>query len=212
MTKKYCVYLIGKCIYTGYVGVTCNKARRWKMHIHSKYPVGEYIRKHNLQFSDCTMKTLYEESSYGCFEMEKKFRPMPNIGLNVAPGGLGGERVCSAERNLKISNALKGRKHTWGHKVSNTKKTLGIAAGDKNSNAKRWKFTSPTGEFYYIVGNKEQFCDQHGLLATSLVYHLNKIVPPISNGVGRGGFRIKNETSLLKRLNSVGWMLECVNI
>jgi hypothetical protein len=209
--KKYFVYLIGECIDTGYIGVTCNKLQRWKAHLRSTYPVGEYIRNNNLEFSDDTMKTLYEGTSQDCFHVEVSLRPTDYMGLNVASGGQGGYTTYSPERNRKISQALKGQKVTWGDKVSQTKKQLGIAIGDKNPKAKKWKFTAPSGEQHIVVGSKQQFCDNHSLLASCLVYHLGTFVPPISKTSGRGGFRSKNKNSLHRRLNSVGWMLETIN-
>lgn len=204
----YVVYLIGESVDTGYVGVTCNKIRRWTYHAFSKYPVGEYIRKNDLKFSENSMQTLYEGTAEQCFQLEIKLRPDPLMGLNVAPGGQGGLRVYTKERNAKISNALKGRKHTWGQKVSATKKLRGSAIGEKNPRAKQWKFISPFGEEFIVCGNKQKFCDERQLLASCLVYHLGNAVPPISQSSKRGGFRAKNKNSLHRRLNSVGWILE----
>jgi hypothetical protein len=209
--KKYFVYLIGDTVESGYVGVTCHKRRRWNGHSRSNYPVGEYIRNNGLEFSDDTMKILYEGTAQECFHVEASLRPTFCMGLNVAPGGHGGPTLYTLERNRKISQALKGQKVTWGDKVSQTKRELGLAVGDKNPKAKKWKFTAPSGEQHIVVGNKQQFCDNHSLLASCLVYHLGAVVPPISKTSGRGGFRSKNKNSLHRRLNSVGWMLETIN-
>lgn len=206
--RRYVVYLIGDSVATGYVGVTHNKTRRWKHHTHSNYLVGDYIRQNKLTFSETVMKTLYEGAEDECFDLERKLRPYPYMGLNMAPGGHGGLREYTAERNRKISQALKGRKHSWGNKSSKTKKDFGLVVGEKNPMAKKWKFTSPAGDEYVIIGNKQKFCDEYQLLASCLVYHLGMIVPPIEEFCGKGGYRAKNKMSLHKRCNSVGWKLE----
>jgi hypothetical protein len=208
--KTYFVYLIGDSIEPGYVGVTCNKPGRWKAHLYSSYPVSNYIRENNLSFSDELMKTLYQGTKEECFQLERQLRPYHNMGLNVAPGGHGGERIYTKERNKKISDALKGRTHSWGYKVSHTKRRLGTSAGKNNPRARLWKFTSPNGKSFVAKGNKQKFCDDNSILASCLVYYLGQTVPPFHNN-GRGGFRAKNENSLQRRMNSVGWMLELID-
>lgn len=204
--SDFVVYLIGENISTGYVGVTRNKSRRWKIHARSVYLVGQYIRQHELKFSEDTMKTIYKGTSEECFDIETLLRPDPFMGLNMARGGHGGKTVYTEERNLKISAALSGRKNTWGHKVSETKRLLGMAKGHNNPNASIWKFTSPLGEHHIVHGNKQKFCDDNQLLASCLVYYIDRTVPPLVKS--KGGFRPKSQISLQRRLNSVGWMLQ----
>ena len=209
--RQYVVYLIGESFATGYVGVTRNKRRRWKYHTFSKYLVGDYIRQNKLSFSENVMKTLFEGTAEECFVIERNLRPYPYMGLNIAPGGYGGLRDYTPERNRKISDALKGRKNSWGSKISKAKKELGSTAGEKNPRAKKWKFTSPDGVEHVIIGNKQKFCDERGLLASCLVYHLGSSVPPIGESCGKGGYRAKSEKSLQRRCNSVGWTLQTLD-
>lgn len=195
----------------GYVGVTNNLIRRWKEHTKSNYAVGKSIRENNWSFED-NMKIIFSGSESECFQLEQKLRPYGNIGLNESIGGQGGNKYKDLSdekkklRNKKISKKLKNRNHTWGDKVSKTRKEIGIAKGSKNNKAKKWKIVDPKGKIYYLEGNLQNFCDENKLLRSCLRRYLNNVVPEIEN-VKLGGYRPKNKNSELLRKNTVGWSL-----
>ncbi len=209
---NYVVYAIGleqnlvepysKC----YVGVTKDLQNRFKSHSNSKYTVGKYIRENNLIYENnfCVLFTGSEEE---CFDMEIKYRPFPLMGLNEATGGRGGYTKYTEERSAKIAAKFKGRKITWGDKISSTKKELKQSVGAKNGMAKQWKIIDPIGVEYEFNGTFSNFCDEHILLGRTLKYYLNKNVPsPAVNGYG--GFRGKDSKQIERRYNTTGWKLQ----
>ncbi|MDR3503009.1 MAG: NUMOD3 domain-containing DNA-binding protein [Legionella sp.] len=127
MKNKNCtynVYLIGweddlpPYYLNSYVGVTNNIIARWKRHTKSKYTVGQYIRKMNFSFEK-NMKVIFTGSFDECFSLEKKLRPMKNLGLNEAIGGEGGclqsysddKRKAARERVLGSKNPMFNKQH-----------------------------------------------------------------------------------------------------
>lgn len=207
----YCVYAIGRkedlvepydnC----YIGVTNDTFRRWKAHSCSRFTVGRYIRDNDLVFEN-NMIILHQGDEEVCFEMEEFFRPVQYMGLNEASGGHGGRTTYSEERNLKISQALKGKIKSKEHikkMMANREKLF----ADKNPNAKKWKLVDPFGDNYIIEGTLTNFCNQKQILESCLRRYLGKKVEE-PNASGYGGFRAKNEKSRVLRENTTGWSLE----
>jgi hypothetical protein len=207
------VYLISENeeVSNGYVGVTNNPMRRWKEHLKSYYSVGNAIRNGNWSFEN-NMKILFSGSECDCFDFEKKLRPFPFIGLNESVGGQGGNKYKhlpeekKKSRNQKISDRLKNREHTWGSKVSKTRKERGLAKGLNNNKAKTWKIVSPEGETSIVKGNLQDFCNRNNILRSCLRRYVGKVVPVVEKNK-LGGYRPKNETSESLRENTVGWSL-----
>lgn len=208
---QYFLYAIGKKeeLYEPfdncYIGVTNKLEGRWRSHLKSKYTVGDYIRRHNLSFTE-NMIVIFVGSAEDCFNKEKEYRPITNMGLNEAIGGHGGYTQYSNDRNSLISQKLKGRKIEWKDKISDTRKESGIAKGHSNPNAKKWVLTSPDGIDIMIHGNLNEVCEKHGILVSCLTRYIGSEVPPISTN-GFGGYRAKSETSEKLRKNSTGWKL-----
>ena len=187
-----------------YIGVTDDLDTRWKGHVHSKYRVGKYIRKHKLTREN--MVIVCETDKDSCFEIEKLLRPKPSMGLNEAVGGHGGYTSYGEKRNKKISKKLKGRAFSEVHKKNLSKAKKGLTAGEKNAKAKKWKLLSPDGLEYNLNGNLCQMCEELNLLPSTLRYYRNNPVPEISIGK-MGGFRAKSEKSKGLRMNTTGWTL-----
>lgn len=73
--------------------------------------------------------------------------------------------------------------------------------GSGNSRANTWKFTSPIGEEFVIVGECKKFCKTYNLVMSQLKRHLGCIVPqPKQNKI--------NSPEWEKVLNTIGWKLE----
>jgi hypothetical protein len=190
----------------GYIGVTNDPERRWNNHIKSNTRVGRSIRKHGWTI-DNNMKIIYTGSDSECFLLEQTLRPHPNIGLNIAVGGQGGNTGnYSLERNKKISSTHKGKIKTKKH-IQAIMENRGSYKGKANPNAKAWKLTSPSGESHIIIGNLQNTCDTFGIISSTLRKNLGESVPPIQSG-GCGGFRAKNKEHLKKRHKTTGWKLE----
>lgn len=189
-----------------YIGVTNNLKSRFKAHHKSNYTIGRFIREYDLSYPS-NMVVIFSGSKDDCFSLELKYRPSPNLGLNEATGGKGGYTRYSKERNLKISDSLKGRSVTWKDKISKTKVDNNQSVGSKNGMAKCWKVTTPDGNVYHIKGTLSLFCNEHGIIARTLTYYKNSKVPhPKKNKMG--GFRAKNEQHRVRRNNTTGWKLE----
>lgn len=188
-----------------YIGVTNNVERRWKRHAKSKYTVGNFIKSNNLS-AEKNMIIIASGTEDYCFELESLLRPSPNTGLNEASGGKGGFTSYSEVRNKKISKALKGRKCEWGHKISFTKKTSGIACGKNNPKAKIWKISDPFGKEIIIEGSFLNFCKENNIMGNVMIKHIGKKVPaPTMNSYG--GFRSINDVQKQRRENTIGWSI-----
>ena len=206
----YSVYAIGKkedlmppydnC----YIGVTNDIDLRWNYHSKSKYRVGNTIRKHGLTLEENFVVLHSAVDDDECFLLENALRPEPNMGLNLAAGGCGGNTgAYTEERNMKMRAALKGRKLTWADKIVESRRSY---SGNGNPQAATWIVTSPAGEVFEIIGTFQSFCDEHNLLASCLRYYKGKEVPPLEKSFG--GYRAKNEISKEKRINTIGWKCE----
>jgi hypothetical protein len=191
-----------------YIGVTKDLDRRWSSHMKSAYTIGHFIRKHHLVQSK-HMIIIFKGTEEECFDLEALYRPSPMMGLNEAIGGHGGYTTYTEERNLKISQALKGKPKKKEH-VKKMQKTLiekGVRKGAKNPRAKKWMLTSPTGVVYNIHGNLTETCKTFNLLESALRHNKNLKVPE-PNLNGYGGYRAKSKESLKMRLNTTGWCLK----
>ena len=191
-----------------YIGVTKDLKYRWSRHKISPYNVGEFIREHKLE-PQKHMIVIFEGEQEDCYDIESKYRPFPMIGLNEASGGCGGSTIYTEERNKKISKKLKGRSKPK-EQVEKQRAALlenGTHKGEKNSNAKVWILTSPSGFTYDITGNLSETCKKLNLLESSLRYNKNNQVPE-PDMKGYGGYRAKSKESLEMRLNTTGWCLK----
>jgi hypothetical protein len=198
----YNVYVIGHHadlypFLDSYVGVTNNVNRRWKEHLKSNSFVGRMIRQFGWNLSN--MRVIHSGPKDECYNLERKLRPFPMIGLNEAVGGFGGYSRYDAIRNQKLSDALKGRKITW---HIDRPKNIGI----DNPRAKKWVLTSPSGETFICHGNLGNFLRDKNLSGKLLRFYDGLPVPEPS--VGKlGGYRAKTPELLEQRLNTTGWKL-----
>lgn len=124
MANTCWVYVIGTED-EGYIGVTCNPEKRWNRHSkNTQYRVGEYIRKNKLTHD--SLELIFCGSPTACFSLERYLRSKPNMGLNQAPGGLGGYtyvgRIFTEEHLHKLREAAKRSKHR--HKPHTVKTRL----------------------------------------------------------------------------------------
>lgn len=113
----------------GYVGKTNHLRKRFREH--------QFYEDHNIhltrafkKYDDIVMSILYEGSDEECYEMEKYYRPEPQIGWNIQAGGDHGPHLIgenhpnwgkklSEEHRQHISESKKGEKHPcWGKKRS----------------------------------------------------------------------------------------------
>lgn len=206
---EYYVYAIDEDIdpsfVNAYIGVTNNLSKRWRSHSKSNYRIGNTIRKRS--WDQSKMRIVFTGSAEECFAKEAELRPHPNMGLNIACGGLGGHTSYTAERNEKISLANKGRKNTWVTKDTFKDRDFNSS---KNPNAKHWLLTGPNSEIFELKGNLSSFCEEHDLLESCLRRHTDEFVPEPQFS-GYGGFRAKNENSLRRRLNTTGWRLQLLS-
>lgn len=135
-----------------------------------------------------------------------EWKEHPNC-YNIADGGRGGYTNYSAERNNKISNALRGKQksQTWCDNIRKSK--IGVYSGKKNPNAKVWKIIDPDGTSYTIEGKLQDFCKINRLIFSCLYNNIGKQVPPIKDGE-YGGFREKYSGHRQLRENTTGWILK----
>jgi hypothetical protein len=194
----------GKC----YIGVTNDVSKRWVGHTRSKYTVARAIDKNEWTF-DTNMKVIYSGDEESCYNLEKEYRPYPNMGLNEAVGGNGGYTSYTEERATKISQKLTGKPKSDEHKAAISKSRLenGSAKGSNNGNAKTWTLVSPDGDIIECKGSYGKMCDEHGLLGSSLKHYRGKQVPEVTKGA-YGGYRAKSDQSAERRSNTSGWMLK----
>lgn len=187
-----------------YVGVASNLRNRWNSHNKSDYRVGRTIRKYSLSYAK-NMIVIFEGSREECFELERKLRPVSNIGLNLAEGGCGGFTVeWSEERKKRLSSKLKGRKITWKDKISETRTKTNVAKGNRNPRALSWKITDPNQQVYVVTGELKSFCSEHEINFMALRNFKGSVVPTTSVY-----YRGKNNPELLRiRNNTVGWRLD----
>ena len=186
-----------------YIGVTHRPEKRWKEHSKSSFTVGEYMRKNNLTFED-NMIILFYGDIEQCYLKESEYRPLPFMGLNESIGGIGGYKIPHTEEaKKKISDAHKGRKVPWIHKVVKNRRPYN---GSENPSAKKWLLISPNNDKYTIEGNLIDFCEKHEIMHRVLRNYIGNAVPEIKYS-GRGGFRPKTEYDKYIRENTTGWQL-----
>lgn len=105
----------------GYVGITiCSVEKRYGEHVSTSkndekrkhYPLYRAMRKYGVD--SFVVDTVVEGSPEYVILLEKKLRPTPRIGYNIAIGGeaTGKNREVSEETRAKISKTLTGKKHT----------------------------------------------------------------------------------------------------
>lgn len=104
----------------GYIGVSSNFTTRLKAHIagHGNSNVYEAFK-----IDRAIIEIMLESDEESCYNEEASLRPSPFIGWNFAEGG---NKPPSPKGNiaraLKASASLKGRKITWGDKISKASK------------------------------------------------------------------------------------------
>ncbi|MCD6435792.1 MAG: hypothetical protein J7L15_05340 [Clostridiales bacterium] len=75
----------------GYVGVSTDVKRRFKVHCDSTYTVGIAVREHGIVFEDVVIiEDFKDDVDKKAYDLERELRPTKNIGWNIAPGGDGG--------------------------------------------------------------------------------------------------------------------------
>lgn len=111
----------------GYIGVSNNFNERLKSHKTGYGNKNVYDLLND--YSDVVViEFLHFGEESEIYDMELKYRPYKNIGLNIAEGGYKPPSALgNKERAKKAANSLKGRKITWGDKISESRK------GKKNS-------------------------------------------------------------------------------
>lgn len=120
MSKRNCfVYWIHRpCesdIFTqGYVGVTVNPVSRFKSHLNTARNGVKNHKFYNAlrKYSDFKFDVLIESDLNYCLELEHRLRPLPDIGLNHAVGGVNTltDRLkyeYDSDTKLKISTGVR---------------------------------------------------------------------------------------------------------
>jgi hypothetical protein len=94
----------------GYIGASIDAKRRFKHH-----------QKRRFGRRGIKMKILFEGTIEECWSREARLRPYPGIGWNIYNGG---RKSLNASKEFChwLSHRLKGRKITWGDKISKTLK------------------------------------------------------------------------------------------
>lgn len=185
-----------------YIGVALDTKKRWMGHTRKQARLSSMIKTNNWSY-ELNMKVIFEGSVEECFSKEVELRPFPHIGLNIASGGCGGYTSYSTERNSKISKAHLNRDMTWGNKVSETRIKNGIAKGDKNPRALKWKLIDPNGNEIFLHGDFHSYCEENNLTWSVLKSNEGKPVGEISSK-----FRDKGDVKIReKRVNTIGWTL-----
>lgn len=200
----YYVYAIGDSnkLDECYIGVTNSPFRRWKAHLKSGYTVSKAINENKWTYEK-HMRIIFKGTEDECYDIENKYRPFPNIGLNEAIGGHGGYTSYSEERNKTISDKLKGRSITWASKISETKRKLQHGQRSNNSRALKWKLVDPSGNEHFLHGNLDEFCNQKQLSPKVLRKNLGVTIGPLSPKFRDNG-DVKNRQ---RRINTIGWTL-----
>ncbi len=101
----------------GYVGVSGNFAKRLEAHKAGNGNKNVY-EAFQTQLN-IVIETVFEGSEEECYNYEKQLRPQSSLGWNISEGG--GKPPSSKgnkARAKKASESLKGRKITWGAKIS----------------------------------------------------------------------------------------------
>lgn len=124
----YVVYWIHKSedadmLTQGYIGVTSNINTRLYMH---KSGNGNILVQRNIEkYNDEVLIDIIfsSDNEQECYDLERNLRPTKNIGWNFAEGGSKPPSpLGNRERAMKASQTLRGRKITWGDKISATNK------------------------------------------------------------------------------------------
>lgn len=99
----------------------------------------------------------------------------------------------------EIIHCKVGVKRTFSESLSKYAKGR---VGNKNSNAKKFKLISPSGEEHEIHGNCQKYAEDLGLKYSALYDYIGKGIPVPPPSI----FHQKNASQ--ERLNTVGWRLE----
>lgn len=112
-----CVYWIHKAehkdhLTEGYIGVSCNPARRWKEHLRDAkggYHPNNFLSHNIIKYEDTLIyEVMFAGTINQCYEYEKELRPKASIGWNLMGGGKIG--TISEEARERIRIASKNRK------------------------------------------------------------------------------------------------------
>lgn len=106
----------------------------------------------------------------------KEYDAFSKNGYNMTSGGENGA-TQSDETKRKRSESLTGEKHPLfgkNHSQKSKEKMSVSHGGDRNANAKTFKFISPTGEIFIIKGQFKKFCEENSLSRKVMVSNLNK--------------------------------------
>ena len=104
----------------GYIGVTNNPIRRMYMHRWNKMgPVYPYVQV------GVVLEILHEGTQDECHDWERHYRPTPNVGWNVYPGGSFGNALAGmskpASQRRRMSEAARGRAKSPEHRAALSK-------------------------------------------------------------------------------------------
>jgi len=111
-----------------------------------------------------------------------------NLGRHSKPGWNHTEKTITKIRvaSKGENNSFFGQQHTAETKAKQSAAKKGMFDGAKNPSAKHWRFTSPTGEVFEVVGQTRQFCTDHKLTWVTFEYALKNNSWPITRGVNAG--------------------------
>lgn len=223
-----CVYRITNNVNRKtYIGMTVRTPdQRWWEHRNeakkgSNYFIHQAIRKYgedNFSFEIIAESDCVDELKRLEIDNIKTYRShMTQHGYNKTWGGDGatfankhgavlastGERLglvsCDDPRwaTGEIISCIRGTKRRDTTKLSAHAKTR---TGSKNSNAKKFKLTSPDGTVHHIEGNCKQYSEGLGLKYSALYDYIDKGAVPQPSI-----FHIRNAS--VERLATVGWSL-----
>ena len=147
------------------------------------------------------MRIIFRGPEHECYLLEKKLRPEPYMGWNIAQGG--GGSTYTEVRAKKISMAMKGVKKSPEH-IEKMRATLldGRRKGSKNGRAKQWVLTNPDGCDILINGELQKVCKDLGILWATLWYNKGEVIGEVSPM-----FREKYPGHRQLRENTIGWKL-----
>ncbi|EHT1484387.1 GIY-YIG nuclease family protein [Salmonella enterica] len=98
----------------------------------------------------------------------------------------------------EITHCKVGVERSFSKSLSDYAKTR---VGDRNSNAKKFKLISPSGEEHFIHGNCREYVETLGLKYSALYDYIDKGVPVPPTSI------YHKKTATNERLNTTGWQL-----
>jgi predicted GIY-YIG superfamily endonuclease len=123
----------------GYIGISINLTSRLKRH---------RSKRGTIKIKQFEATVLFRGTVDECFALEREIRPNPFVGWNIAEGGVGPQypkpsetirkmreaalrRYQDPQERIKMSEIQKGRKVTWGAKISAGKRGAKLSDATK---------------------------------------------------------------------------------